>query len=68
MRFQDHYLDADQASKLLGCHPETIKRHIRAGNLPASKIANKWFIEKAELHDFGSTYDCRVGRPLRRSP
>ena len=66
MEFEDRYFDAERAAKQLGCHPETVKRYIRAGDLPATKIANKWFIEAATLYQFGSSYDPRVGRPPKR--
>lgn len=52
----DEYLDVSEAAKQLGTHPETIKRLIRMGNLPAIKFGNKWLIERHIFDQFAATY------------
>lgn len=41
-----------QVAELLDMHPETIKRHIRAGQIKATKLSEKspYKISKEELH------------------
>ena len=58
----DAYIDAMDASARLGIHPESVKRLIRQGKIPARKIANKWFIRRDILEQFASRYDPRPGR------
>jgi excisionase family DNA binding protein len=52
----ENYQDVLEASKLLYIHPETIKRLIREGKLPATKFSNKWLIEREHLLSFAKTY------------
>ena len=56
MKIFENYIDVTEASKILGVHPETIKRLIRDGSLPAAKFANKWILKKNQLQSFASTY------------
>ena len=41
---------------------------IREGKIPATKFADKWFIEKAVVEKFAETYVSRRGRPTGWSP
>ena len=61
----ENYIDVAEASKILKVHPETVKRLIRDGKLPATKFANKWVIERERLQMFASSYNGRLGR-IRR--
>ena len=61
----ENYVDVIEASKILGVHPETVKRLIREGKLAASKFGNKWIIERNRLQAFANTYDGRRGRARR---
>jgi len=38
-----------EAAAFLRCHPDTVKRRARAGELPASKIGRAWRFRRAEL-------------------
>ena len=58
----EKYVDAVDAAVRLRIHPESVKRLIRQGKLPASKVANKWFIRRDVLEQFASRYDPRPGR------
>ena len=58
----ENFLDVIQASKILNVHPETVKRLIREGKLPATKFGNKWLIERDRLYAFAGGYDRRRGR------
>lgn len=42
-------LDLNQAAELLGVHTETVKRHARAGSMPAAKVAGKWRFVRSQL-------------------
>lgn len=57
----ENYSDVDQVSKRLGIHPESVRRLIRDGKLPAIKFGNKWLVEKSVLEQFASGYDGRPG-------
>ena len=61
----ENYIDVNEAAKLLDVHPETVKRLIREGKLPATKFGNKWIIELDRFQVFANTYDGRRGRTRR---
>ncbi len=61
----ENYVDVIEASRILGVHPETVKRLIREGKLTATKFGNKWIIERDRLQMFADTYDGRRGRVRR---
>jgi excisionase family DNA binding protein len=56
----ENYADVNEVSKRLGIHPESVRRLIRDGKLPAIKFGNKWLVEKSLLEQFASSY---IGRP-----
>jgi len=58
----DEFVGASEAAERLRIHPESVKRLIRRGKLPARKIANKWLIRRDVLEQFASTYDPRPGQ------
>lgn len=58
----ENYIDAIEVSKILEVHPETVKRLIREGKLPATKFGNKWIMDRDRLQVFASAYDGRRGR------
>jgi excisionase family DNA binding protein len=55
------YLDVDEAARRLRIHPESVRRLIRQGKLPAIKFGNKWLLERATLDQYASHYDPRPG-------
>lgn len=57
----DEYEDVRYAAERLKIHPESVKRLIRMGKLPARKFANKWFVRKDELEQFAGSYIPRPG-------
>ena len=61
----ENYVDVIEASKILGIHPETVKRLIREGKLSATKFGNKWIMEGDALRTFANTYDGRRGKVRR---
>lgn len=56
------YGDVAFAARRLNIHPESVKRLIRLGKLPARKFANKWFVRKDELEQFATGYVPRPGQ------
>lgn len=58
--FED-YLTVRDAARRLNIHPESVRRLIRQGKLPARKFANTWLIERAVLEQFAGHYDPRPG-------
>ena len=61
------YLDLVEAARLLGIHPQSLRRLIKAGKIPASLYAGKYLIRRDRLEMFKSNYDPRPGRkPIRR--
>ena len=61
----ENYIDVIEASRILGVHPETVKRLIREGKLPATKFGNKWIMERSRLQVFANAYDGSRGRVRR---
>ena len=57
----DDYVTVQEASERLKIHPESVRRLIRQGKLPARKFANSWLIEKSVLETFARWYDPRPG-------
>lgn len=63
----NNFLDILEAADHLRIHPESVRRLIRRGDLPALKFANKWLIERKVLDRFAQRYDGRPGaRPGQR--
>ena len=61
----ENYVDVIEASRILGVHPETVRRLIREGKLTALKFGNKWIMERDRLQVFANTYDGSRGRVRR---
>lgn len=61
----EQYKDVGFAAKRLSIHPESVKRLIRLGKLPARKFANKWFIRQDILEQFAGSYIPRPGNRSR---
>lgn len=57
----DDFATVKEAAERLRIHPESVRRLIRQGKLPAKKFANTWLIEWAVLEQFASHYDPRPG-------
>ena len=63
----DEYLDLVEAARELGIHPQSLRRLIKQGRVPATLFAGKYLIERDKLDMFKSSYDPRPGRkPIRR--
>lgn len=63
----DDYLDLVEAARELGIHPQSLRRLIKQGRVPATLFAGKYLIERDKLDIFKSSYDPRPGRkPIRR--
>lgn len=50
------YLSVKEMAEALGVHPETIRNHIRDGNIPAIRIGDSqkshWRIHRDEIRNF----------------
>lgn len=57
----ENYAGVSEVSERLNIHPESVRRLIRQGKLPAIKFGNKWLVEKTALDQFASRYDPRPG-------
>lgn len=57
----EKYADVLDAGRRLNIHPESVRRLIRQGKLPAIRFSNKWLIERDVLEQFASHYDPRPG-------
>ncbi len=58
----ENYVTVAEAARRLNIHPESVRRLIRAGKLPARKFANTWLIDRTTLDQFASNYDPRPGK------
>ncbi len=59
------YISVPQAARELSVHQETVRRLLRQGVLPGSKVGTLWFIAKEDLSRFKITYSPHTG-PLNR--
>lgn len=57
----ESYASVPEVGKRLNIHPESVRRLIRQGKLPAIKFGNKWLVDKATLEQYASRYDPRPG-------
>jgi excisionase family DNA binding protein len=57
----DNYAGVEEISDRLNIHPESVRRLIRQGKLPAIKFGNKWLVEKSTLEQYARRYDPRPG-------
>ncbi len=57
----DNYAGVDEIGQRLRIHPESVRRLIRQGKLPAIKFGNKWLVDKTTLEQFANHYDPRPG-------
>ena len=63
----ERYLDLVEAARVLGIHPQSLRRLIKLQRVPARLYAGKYLVERDQLAMFKSTYDPRPGRkPIRR--
>jgi excisionase family DNA binding protein len=54
-------ISISEAARILGVHAGLVRRHARAGRIPAQKIGNSWVINRSDLPRAEAT---RRGRPL----
>ncbi|MFN2222042.1 MAG: helix-turn-helix domain-containing protein [Chloroflexota bacterium] len=57
----ESYAGVNEVAERLHIHPESVRRLIRQGKLPAIKFGNKWLVEKSALEQFAGHYDPRPG-------
>lgn len=63
----DNFLDLVEAARVLGIHPQSLRRLIKQKKVPATLFAGKYLIERDKLEMFKANYDPRPGRkPIRR--
>jgi excisionase family DNA binding protein len=57
----ENFATVREVAERLRIHPESVRRLIRQGKLPARKLANTWLVEREVLEQFASHYDPRPG-------
>ncbi len=61
-------LNADQAARFLGIHPETVREKAREGEIPAGKVGAQWRFDPDVLREWiragGSAYERQVDEGL----
>ncbi len=62
----DKFLDLVDAARMLGIHPQSLRRLIKQKKVPAVIFAGKYLIERDALNQFKSNYDPRPGRKAVR--
>ncbi len=61
-----NYLDLVESARILGIHPQSLRRLIKQKKVPAVLFAGKYLIERDKLEMFKSNYDARPGRKAIR--
>ena len=59
----DDYATAEQAAERLKIHPETVRRLIRQGDIPATKVWGQYLIYRPDLERFAAGYDPNYKAP-----
>lgn len=62
----DNYLDLVEAARILGIHPQSLRRLIKQKKVPAVLFAGKYLIDRDVLNQFKANYDPRPGRKAIR--
>lgn len=62
----ENYLDLVDAARVLKIHPQSLRRLIKQGRVPAVLFAGKYLIERDALNQFKAGYDRRPGRKTIR--
>jgi len=52
------YLGVPQVARLMGCHPQTVRRLIKSGKLAARKFGHDWRIHRMDARPTGGA-TCR---------
>jgi excisionase family DNA binding protein len=60
-----NFVGVHEAARRLGIHEESLRRLIRIGTIPATKIGAQWYIDKEQLNLFAATYDGKTGKRKR---
>lgn len=60
-----NFVGVPEAAKRLGIHEESLRRLIRIGTIPATKIGGQWYIDKEQLNLFAATYDRNTGKRVQ---
>ncbi len=68
----EHFVTAQEASRLLSVHPKTLERWARCGHVPAHPIGygarKQWRFLLSELHEWmksavrSQSYPCRINK------
>lgn len=61
----ENFVGVHEAAKRLGIHEESVRRLIRIGTIPATKIGGQWYIDREDLAIFANTYDAKTGKRKR---
>jgi len=61
----ENFVGVHEAAKRLGIHEESVRRLIRIGTMPATKIGGQWYIDREDLAIFASSYDAKTGKRKR---
>lgn len=60
-----NFVGVPEAAKRLEIHEESLRRLVRIGTIPATKIGGQWYIDKEQLSLFAATYDSKTGKRKR---
>jgi excisionase family DNA binding protein len=58
----DNYCDLVEAARILGIHPQSLRRLIKQKKVPAVLFAGKYLIQRDALNQFKSNYNPKPGR------
>ena len=58
----DGWSDLVEAARELGIHPQSLRRLIKQGRVPASLFGGKYMIAREQLEMFKTNYDPKPGR------
>ena len=62
MKSKQEYFSITEAAEILGVHPNTIRKRIKDGSMPASQRPYKWYISADAIKQFVTPTNAQPAR------
>lgn len=64
----DNTLTVEEAAKILGCHPDMIRKLCRAGTIECEKFSNVWMVDRSSVEDYKTRPRHKPGPKPKKKP
>lgn len=62
----NRYITADEAAKILGVHPRTLKRFLITGKLKGTKVGRSWRLDEKDVHEFFENLKAETAKAIEQ--